>query len=176
MGSAVAQIAKIKGCRAVGVTGSDEKVRFLTDELNFDAAVNYRTSRDLGKSLAEACPEGVDVYFDNVGGEISDAVMLLINDNARIPISGQISLYNAKEMPVGPRLQQILLTHTAMMKGFLVRQHEARFPDAVREMSIWLQEGKLKDKITVTEGFENIPRAFIGLFKGANTGKMLVKV
>lgn len=176
VGSAVGQIAKIKGCRAVGITGSKEKVKFLIDELHFDAAVNYKETRDLRKSLEEACPKGVDVYFDNVGGEISDAVMTLINDKARIPICGQISLYNAKEPPVGPRIQQFLLTHTALMQGFLVRQYNDRFGEAVREMALWFEEGKLKDKITVSEGFENVPKAFIGLFKGENIGKQLVKV
>lgn len=176
VGSAVGQIAKIKGCRAVGITGSKEKVKFLLEDLKFDDAVNYRETSDLRRSLEEACPKGVDIYFDNVGGEISDAVMTLINDKARIPICGQISLYNARETPVGPRIQQLLLTHTALMQGFLVRQYGDRMDEAVREMAIWYREEKLKDKITLTEGFENIPRAFIGLFNGENTGKQLVKV
>jgi hypothetical protein len=176
VGTIVGQIAKIHGCRVVGIAGSDKKTKYLIDELGFDAAINYRTSPDLKGVLEKACPNGVDIYFDNVGGDISDAVLSLINNGARIPLCGQISLYNDNRVPIGPRLQPQLLTHSALMKGFLVRNYTARFDEGTRELAKWLREKKLKYTENIVEGLENSPKAFIGLFAGENLGKQLVKV
>jgi NADPH:quinone reductase len=176
VGTIVGQLAKMHDCRVVGIAGSDLKVKYLIDELRFDAVVNYRTSPDLQGALKEACPKGVDVYFDNVGGVISDAVLSMINNGARIPVCGQISLYNESSVPVGPRVQPILLTHSAIMRGFLVRDYADRFAEGARELARLLREKKLKITETITNGLENAPKAFIGLFAGENLGKQLVRV
>jgi len=176
VGSIVGQLAKMHDCRVVGIAGSEKKTKYLIDELGFDAAVNYRTSPDLKKTLEEACPNGVDVYFDNVGGDISDAVLSLINNGARIPVCGQISLYNENQIPMGPRIQPLLLTKSALMKGFLVRDYADRFEEGTRELARLLKEKKLKYAEDVVEGLENAPKAFIGLFRGENLGKQIVKV
>jgi NADPH-dependent curcumin reductase CurA len=176
VGMTVGQIAKIKGCRVVGIAGSDRKIQYLLDELGFDAAINYKTTRDIRKALADACPDGVDIYFDNVGGEISDAVMRLLNPHARIPICGQISLYNLEKADVGPRIQPLLLVNKALMKGFIVSDYAARFDEGITQLAQWFKQGKLKYKENIVEGFENTIDAFLGLFKGENLGKQLVKV
>ncbi len=176
VGTIVGQIARIHGCRVVGIAGSDKKIRYLIDELGFDAAINYRTVPNLRKALKEACPYGVDIYFDNVGGDISDAVISLINNNARIPLCGQISLYNETKIPTGPRIQPQLLTHSALMKGFLVHNYSDRFEEGIRQLAGWMKEKKLKYVETIVEGLENAPKAFIGLFAGENLGKQIVKV
>ena len=176
VGMVVCQIARIKGCRVVGIAGSDEKNKYLTDELGVAATVNYKTSGDLRQSLKEVCPDGVDVYFDNVGGHISDAVLTLINQRARIVICGQISLYNLERPDVGPRPQPSLLVKRALMQGFIVSDYAARSPEGVGQLGHWLAEGKLKNAENIVEGFENAPRAFLGLFAGENTGKQLVRV
>ncbi|MCA1564443.1 MAG: NADP-dependent oxidoreductase [Acidobacteria bacterium] len=176
VGMVVCQIARINGCRVVGIAGSDEKNKYLTGELGVAAAVNYKTSGDLRQSLKEACPDGVDVYFDNVGGHVSDAVMTLINRRARIVICGQISLYNLERPDVGPRPQLPLLVKSASMQGFIVSDYVARYPEGVGRLGRWLAEGKLKNAENIVEGFENAPRAFLGLFAGENTGKQLVRV
>jgi hypothetical protein len=176
VGTLVCQIAKLKGCRVVAVAGSDEKNAYLTGELGADAAINYKTSPDLRRELKAACPRGVDVYFDNVGGAISDAVMSLINKGARAVICGQISLYNLETVDVGPRVQPLLLVNSASMRGFIVSDYAARFAEGVGALGGWLAEGKLKYAENVVEGFENTPRAFLGLFAGENLGKQLVKV
>jgi NADPH-dependent curcumin reductase CurA len=176
VGTIVGQIAKIQGCRVVGVAGSDKKTSYLIEKLGFDAAINYRTHPDLKNAVQEACPNGVDIYFDNVGGDISDAVLSSINNNARIPLCGQISLYNEKDIPMGPRIQPQLLAHTALMQGFLVRNYADRFEDGLRQLAQWLRDKRLKYAEDVIEGLENTPKAFIGLFAGENLGKQLVKV
>ena len=176
VGTVVGQIAKIHGCRIVGIAGSDKKTKYLINELGFDAAINYRAAPNLGVALKEACPNGVDIYFDNVGGDISDAVLSLINNNARIPLCGQISLYNETQIPMGPRIQPQLLTHSALMQGFIVRNYAARFDEGILQLAVWLNEKKLKYAESVVEGLENAPKAFIGLFAGENLGKQLVKV
>lgn len=175
VGMTVCQISKLKGCRVVGIAGSDEKNRYLKDELGVDATINYKTVA-LKEALAESCPDGVDVYFDNVGGEVSDAVMPLINKGARISICGQISLYNLEKPDVGPRVQPYLLVKSAFMKGFIIIDYTARFAEGVMQLSRWVAEGKLKYAENIIEGFENAPRAFLGLFTGENLGKQLVKV
>ncbi|SFJ09579.1 NADP-dependent oxidoreductase [Thermoflavimicrobium dichotomicum] len=176
VGMVAGQIAKIKGCRVVGIAGSDQKVQYLTQELGFDAAINYKTTKDIRADLKEACPNGVDIYFDNVGGEISDAVLTLINQGARIPICGQIALYNLEKPDLGPRIQTQLLINRALMKGFIVSDYKPRFKEGLTQLAEWVRTGKIKYTENIIEGFENTPKAFIGLFKGENVGKQLVKV
>ena len=175
VGVVVGQIAKIKGCHVVGIAGSDEKIKLLTDEFGFDVAINYKSTTDMNKAIAEACPNGVDVYFDNVGGYISDAVIRNINFHARIPLCGQISLYNSTEIPMGPRLQPMLLTRSVLMQGFIVSNYQARFPEGIKKLAEWVKEDKLKFTETIEHGFKNLPNALLGLFEGANTGKMVVE-
>jgi NADPH-dependent curcumin reductase CurA len=176
VGTIVGQIAKIHGCRVVGIAGSDKKTIYLIDELGFDAAINYRTVPNLRKELKEACPAGVDIYFDNVGGDISDSVISLINKFARIPLCGQISLYNDEQISMGPRLQPRLLTFSAIMQGFIVHNYEKRFDEGIRQLADWVKEKKLKYAEHIVVGLENAPKAFIGLFAGENLGKQIVKV
>jgi NADPH-dependent curcumin reductase CurA len=176
VGSVVGQLARIKGCRAVGIAGTDEKVQYLKDTLGFDAAVNYKTAGNLRQALAEACPGGVDVYFDNVGGPVTDAVYSLLNNFSRVVICGQIAYYNATEPPVAPRVESRLLIKRALMQGFIVSDYAARFGEGIKALAGWVKEDKISYEETVTEGFENIPNAFLGLFRGENTGKQLVKV
>ena len=176
VGTVAGQIARINDCHVTGIAGSSEKIRMLREDLHFDEAINYKKSRNLKDDIQAACPEGVDVYFDNVGGEISDAVLSLINRHARIAVCGQISLYNLREHPTGPRVQPILLAHQAKMQGFTVNDYSSRYPAARKQLAIWLKEGKLKSLENVVEGFENIPEAFLGLFKGENKGKQVVKL
>jgi NADPH-dependent curcumin reductase CurA len=176
VGTIVGQIAKLKGCRVVGIAGTERKTRYLTEQLGFDAAIDYKAPGDIAEALSAACPDGVDVYFDNVGGPISDAVMALINTNARIPICGQISLYNLETPDIGPRVQPLLLTRTALMKGFLVGQYAERYPEALAQLAKWVADGTLRYEETITEGLEHAPDAFLGLFTGENLGKALVHV
>ncbi|MEO6288712.1 MAG: NADP-dependent oxidoreductase [Ginsengibacter sp.] len=176
VGIVVGQIAKLQGCHVVGIAGSDEKIKLLTTEFGFDEGINYKTTPDMNKAIAAACPKGVDVYFDNVGGEISDAVIKNINFHARIPLCGQISLYNSTETPMGPRLQPMLLTRSVLMQGFIISNFQDRFPEGIKMLAQWIKEGKLKFTETVEHGFENLPKALLGLFKGENTGKMIVEV
>jgi len=176
VGVVVGQIAKIHGCRVVGIAGDDQKTAYLKDELGFDEVINYKTEPNIAKAIEAACPSGVDVYFDNVGGEISDAVVAQINNNARIIICGQISLYNATSQPVGPRIQPTLLKKSALMQGFIISKYATQFPEGVKQLAKWLLEGKLVYKQTITKGFENLPQAFLGLFEGDNMGKALVEI
>jgi len=175
VGTIVCQIGKIKGCRVVGVAGNDEKNQYLEHQLWVDETINYKTA-DVKQALREACPEGVDVYFDNVGGAVSDAVMPLINKGARIILCGQIALYNLEKPDVGPRIQPYLLVNRALMKGFIITDYAARFAEGVGQLGQWLAQGKLKYAENIIEGFENAPQAFLGLFAGENLGKQLVKV
>lgn len=175
VGLVVGQIAKIYGCRVVGIAGTDEKVKLLKEKFGFDDAINYKTVTDLKKAISTACPKGVDIYFDNVGGEISDAVISNINFHARITLCGQIALYNSTEIPVGPRLQPMLLTRSVMMQGFIVGNYQSQFPEGIKHLAKWLKEGKIKFDQTIVHGFDQLPTALLGLFKGANIGKMLVK-
>lgn len=175
VGMTVCQIAKIKGCRTVGIAGSDDKNKYLRDELGVDATINYKTS-GVQQALKEACPDRIDVYFDNVGGEVSDAVLPLLNQGARLVICGQISLYNLDKPDVGPRPQTALLVNRALMKGFIITDYAPRFGEGVTQLAQWLAAGKLKYAETIVEGFENTPQAFIGLFSGDNLGKQIVKV
>lgn len=176
VGTVVCQIAKLNGCRVVGIAGSDQKNKYLVDELGVDAAINYKTSTDIAKAVGNACPNGVDVYFDNVGGEVSDSVMTLISKKARVVICGQIALYNLEKMDIGPRVQPYLLINSALMQGFIITEYESRFVEGIIQLSQWLAAGKIKYVENVVEGFENTPQAFLGLFTGDNLGKQLVRV
>jgi NADPH-dependent curcumin reductase CurA len=176
VGIVVGQIAKIHGCRVVGIAGDDAKVNYLLNELHFDSVINYKTVSNLDTAIAMACPAGVDVYFDNVGGEISDAVVAQINKGARIIICGQISLYNTTSQSEGPRIQPTLLKRSALMKGFIVSNYADQFSVGVKQLAQWLVENKLSYKQTIVKGFERLPETFIGLFEGKNTGKSLVEI
>ncbi|PAU95321.1 NADP-dependent oxidoreductase [Aliifodinibius salipaludis] len=176
VGSVVGQIGKIKGCRVVGIAGSDEKVELLKSKFGFDGGINYKTTEDMGAVIAEACPNGVDIYFDNVAGEISDGVHQHINQFGRIVNCGAIAHYNATSMPMGPRVEPMLIKKSALMQGFIVGNYEEKFPEAVKQLAQWLGEGKLEHSETIVEGFDNIPQAFLDLFDGKNKGKMVVQV
>jgi NADPH:quinone reductase len=176
VGVLVGQIAKIKGCRVVGVAGSDAKISWLLDELGFDAALNYKTAEDFDGKLKELCPAGIDVYFDNVGGAITDAVMRLINVKARISVCGQISQYNLEKPEVGPRWLGQLIVKQAKVQGFLVSGYAERFPEGLEQLARWLKQGKLKYREDVAQGIEAAPQAFIGMLQGKNQGKQLVQL
>lgn len=175
VGSIVGQIAKLKGCRVVGIAGSPDKVKYLVEELGFDAAINYKT-QDVAEALKEACPNGIDVYFENVGGKVTDAVYPLLNNFARIPVCGAISAYNNEAEDIGPRVQSYLIKTSSLMQGFTVGNYSSRFGEGIQALAGWLKEGKLKYEETITEGFDHTIDAFLDLFKGANLGKALVKV
>lgn len=176
VGSVAGQIAKLRGCRVVGTVGSDVKAKYLLNEAGFDAVVNYKTE-DIDSALKAACPDGVDMYFDNVGGDITNAVVRQINDFSRIALCGQISQYNLlpKEMTPSPNWSQLLI-HRTLVQGFIVSDHMSEAKQAFEDLSKWIAQGKLTYRETVVEGFENIPRAFLGLFAGENIGKQVVKI
>ncbi|NLZ94313.1 MAG: NADP-dependent oxidoreductase [Bacteroidales bacterium] len=176
VGSVVGQIGKILDCRVIGIAGSDEKVEMLKSKFGFDEAINYNTTKDMNKAIAKAAPNGVDVYYDNVGGPISDAVHRNINQFARVVVCGAISLYNATELPMGPRVEGLLIKKSALMQGFIVSDFSDKFAEGAQQLGQWLKEGKLKNEETVVNGFESIPQAFIDLFSGKNKGKMIVKL
>lgn len=176
VGIVAGQIAKIYGARVIGIAGSDEKCNMLKDQFSFDETINYKTSKVLRKSIAELCPNGVDIYFDNVGGEITDAVINNLNFHSRIVLCGQISLYNNTELPVGPAILPRLLTRSVMLQGFIVSNYSSRFNEGLSQLTKWVIEGKLKYKETIINGFDKLPEAFLGLFSGKNQGKMIIKV
>ncbi|HPZ07412.1 MAG TPA: NADP-dependent oxidoreductase [Candidatus Eremiobacteraeota bacterium] len=175
VGMIAGQIGKIKGCHVVGIAGSHEKTEYLIKALGFDGAVNYKR-KSFKQLLKAACPKGVDIYFDNVGGEISDAVLKLINYKARIVVCGQISLYNLSKIPPGPRREMELLSKRALMEGFIVMDYRDRFQKGLLELSEWVMKNKLKYAENIVEGLENAPKAFLGLFSGENLGKQIVKI
>jgi NADPH-dependent curcumin reductase CurA len=176
VGMVAGQIAKIFGARVIGIAGSDEKCRLIKEEFGYDEAVNYKTSKSVRKDLARICPDGVDAYFDNVGGEITEAVIANLDFHSRIALCGQISQYNSTRLPQGNFMMSMLLTRSVLLKGFIVSNYSDRFPEARVQISRWIEEGKLKFTQTIIDGFEKLPDAFLGLFSGQNTGKMLVKV
>ena len=176
VGLVVGQIAKMHGCRVVGIAGSDEKVKLLKKEFGFDEVINYKTCTDLKKAITKACPKAVDIYYDNVGGETSDAVISNINFNARIVLCGQIALYNSTEIPMGPRLQPMLLTRSVLMQGFINSNYQSQFSEGTKQLAMWVQQGKLKYKETIVKGFDKLPAALLGLFEGDNIGKMIVEI
>jgi len=175
VGIVAGQIAKLKRCKVVGIAGSDDKLETLKKEFYFDDVINYKTTTNIGEALKKSCPNGVDIYFDNVGGEISDAVISNINFHGRIIICGQIALYNSTEPPVGPRLQPMLLKSSALMQGFIVGDFKQSFSEGIQQLSQWVKEEKIKYKETIIEGFDQLPDALLGLFSGKNIGKMIVK-
>ncbi len=175
VGVVAGQIAKLLGAKVVGIAGSDEKCRILKEKFGFDEAINYKTAKIIKKSIMAACPHGVDVYFDNVGGKITDAAILNLNFHSRIVLCGQISLYNETEMPVGPVILPRLLTRSVLLQGFIVSNYSARFGEGLAQLTKWLKEDKIKYTETVLKGFEKLPEAFLGLFSGKNMGKMIVE-
>lgn len=175
VGSIVGQIAKLKGCRAVGIAGSDEKCRWLVDELGFDAAINYRTE-DLPAALARTCPQGIDVYFDNVGGSILDACLKRMNLNGRIPTCGLISSYNATAPVPGPYNYDMMLMQRLRIQGFIVMDYANRYPEAIQALAGWMAAGKIKVRQDVVDGLEHALTALKKLFTGANTGKLMIRV
>jgi NADPH-dependent curcumin reductase CurA len=176
VGSLVGQIARIKGCQVVGFAGSDDKCRWLTDELGFDGAINYRSCGDLEAAIAAACPAGVDIYFDNVGAEMLDAALMNINDHARIVFCGRISGLNATEPVPGPWNMWQVLAKSARIEGFLISSYFADFPNTVPEMAQWVKEGKIQFREQIIDGLENTLRAYLKLFDGSNTGKLMVRL
>jgi len=176
VGQVAGQIAKIKGCKVIGIAGSKQKVDYLQNNLGFDAAINYKEHRNIRRPLRSVCPKGVDIYFDNVGGEISDNVIYMLNDHARIVLCGQIALYNSSRIEVGPRLNAQFIIHRVRMEGFIVYDYASRYSEAISRLSRWMKEGRLQYSENIVEGFDNIIDAFLGLFKGKNLGKQLVKV
>ena len=176
VGQVVGQIAKIKGAgRVVGIAGGPDKCKYVTETLGFDACVDYKHG-DLKKQLREACPKGVDVYFDNVGGDILDTVLTQLAMGARIAICGAISQYNNTTPMKGPSNYMSLLVNRARMQGFVVFDYTARYGEALREMGGWMAQGKLKSREDVVEGLETFPDTLLKLFKGENTGKLVLKV
>jgi len=176
VGSVVGQIARLNGCRVVGFAGTEEKVAWLTDDLGFDAAINYKTTDDYRAALDDAAPGGVDVYFDNVGGPITDAVFTRLNLDARVAVCGQIAHYNDESVPTGPRKLPQLIAARAKVEGLLVSDFAPRFAQATEQLAAWVESGDLAHRETVVAGLENAPDAFLGLFSGENIGKQVVRV
>ena len=177
VGSVVGQIAKIKGCRVVGSAGTDEKVAYIVDELGFDDAFNYKEVTDYHEELQKLLPDGIDVYFDNVGGAITDVVFPNLRIKGRVVICGQISQYNLEKPETGPRFLWHMITKRARIEGFLVSEFADQHAEALVEMSEWLRQGKLKYHETIEDGgIESAPAAFISMLKGGNIGKQLVKI
>jgi len=174
VGSVVGQIAKLKGCRAVGIVGSDEKCDYVVNELGFESCINRKTQA-LDSALETACPNGIDIYVDHTAGPILEAVLQQINLGARIPLVGLISQYNAEKLSSGPNLMPLLVKR-ALIKGFLVGDYQERQTEFVKDVTQWLQTGKLKYKEDIVNGLEAAPKAFIGLLQGKNFGKLIVQV
>jgi hypothetical protein len=175
VGAVVGQIAKIGGCRVIGIAGSDEKVSYVVDELGFDAGINYK-AEDVSEALGIVAPDGVDCYFDNVGGPITEAVMEHLAMYSRTVICGRISEYNESEPSMGPRILRYLHSTRSRIQGFTVNQYPAQFEDGRAQLARWVKSGEIKYKEDIIEGFENCPKAFIGQLDGANFGKLLIKV
>jgi NADPH-dependent curcumin reductase CurA len=175
VGAVVGQIGKISGCYVIGVAGSDEKCAYIVDELGFDAAVNYKT-QDVSAEFGRLAPNGIDTYFDNVGGPVSDAVFDNLAVKARIAICGQISQYNADDVPQGPRNLGVVTRTRTRIEGFLVYDFAGQHETSRARLAGWIRDGRLKYREDVVEGFENAPAAFMGMLRGDNLGKRLVKV
>jgi hypothetical protein len=175
VGSLVGQIAKLQGARAVGIAGGPEKCRYITEELGFDAAIDYK-NEDVPSGLRAACPNGIDVYFDNVGGEILDAALAQLAFRARVVICGAISQYNSTERMRGPSNYMSLLVNNASMTGFLVFHYASRYAEAARQMGEWVATGKLESREDVEHGIERFPEVFLKLFEGTNDGKLVLAV
>ena len=180
VGTVVGQVAKLMGCHVVGIAGGEEKCRYAVEELGFDACVDHKDA-GLNDKLAAACPKGIDVYFENVGGKVFDAVMPLLNAHARIPLCGLIAQYNATELPAGPdrtaQLMRLILSQRIRMQGFIIFDNYGNhFPEFLKTMTPWVESGKVRVKEDRVEGLENAPEAFMGLLEGKNFGKLVVKI
>ena len=174
VGSVVGQIAKIKGCRVVGIAGDETKCRYVTNELGFDACVDHRAP-DFAAALAHACPNGIDVDFENVGGPVLQAIWPLLNNFGRVVVCGLIAHYNDAAPPPGPDIRYVLAKRLTV-RGFIILDHSARFGDFLRDVSAWLREGRIKFREDIVNGLENAPEAFIGMLEGRNFGKLIVRV
>lgn len=175
VGSVVGQIGKIMGCRVVGIAGGPDQCAWITDELGFDAAIDYK-NEDVGKRLKETCPEGIDVYFDNVGGAILDAALARLRRGARVVVCGAISQYNATEPVPGPANYLSLLVNRARMEGFVIFDYRHRYGEALAQLGAWLAEGKIKSRDEIVDGLENAPAALTRLFDGSKRGKLIVRI
>jgi NADPH-dependent curcumin reductase CurA len=179
VGSVVGQLGKIKGCRLVGIAGGADKCAYVKKELGFDECLDHRQP-NLPEQLKSACPSGIDIYFENVGGKVFDAVLPLLNDFARIPVCGLIAHYNATELPAGPDriplLMPSILTKRFTFRGFIVSDFASQFPQFLADMVPWLKAGKVKYREDFTDGLENAPRELIGLLRGENFGKKIIRV
>ena len=179
VGSVVGQIAKVKGCRVIGIAGGEQKCRFVKEDLGFDGCLDHRQP-NLAERLQAACPNGIDIYFETVGGAVFDAVLPLLNNFARIPVCGLIAHYNATELPAGPDrvplLMRNILTKRLTFRGFIVFDYGSQFGDFITDMSGWLRDGQVKYREDITDGLENAPRELVGLLKGENFGKKIIRV
>ncbi len=179
VGSIVGQLAKIWGCRSVGIAGGPEKCAYVKDELGFDECLDHR-SDSLPADLKAACPKGIDIYFENVGGKVFEAVLPLMNMFGRVPVCGTISAYNATELPPGPDrtgiVMRSILTKRLTFRGFIVTDYASNYPEFIRDVSVWIKDGKIKYREDIVTGIENAVPAFQGLLKGKNFGKMLVRM
>ena len=179
VGSVVGQVAKLKGCHVVGIAGGEQKCRFVKEELGFDECLDHRQP-DLAERLKAACPKGIDIYFENVGGAVFESVLPLLNNFARIPVCGLIAMYNATGLPRGldraPLIMRDILVKRLTFKGFIVFDYASQIPDFLSDMSGWLRAGRVKYREDITDGLENAPRELIGLLKGENFGKKLIRV
>jgi NADPH-dependent curcumin reductase CurA len=176
VGTIVGQIGKIMGCKVVGIAGTDEKTTLLKTKFGFDDAINYKTIPNIKATIAGLCPDGVDIYFDNVGGMISDGVIANMNKYGRVAACGSISNYNDVEEKTGPSLLPLVVYKFLTIQGFLIGDHAVRFPQVTSQLATWLKEGEITYSETILEGFDKLPEAFIGLFEGKNEGKMIVKI
>ena len=174
VGSLVAQIARIKGNRVIGSAGSPDKIDWLLKEAGVDQVINYKTEKDIGAALAKAAPKGIDIYFDNVGGDHLEAAIANANDFARFALCGMIAQYNGE--PTGPRNIYAVIEKSLKLQGFIASNHLDLWPDFQRDMKHWITDGRIKWKETVVDGLENSRKAFLDIFAGANAGKMLVKL
>lgn len=176
VGSVVGQIARINGCRTVGIAGGAEKCRQLVELFGFDEAIDYKSTADLEREINLKCPKGIDVYFDNVGGAMLEAALNCLKDGARIVMCGAISTYNATEPVPGPSNLWQLLVHNARLEGFIVSKYASRFPEGVSQLAQWLLDGSLQHREHVVPGLKNAPDAFLKLFNGENTGKLIIQM
>lgn len=174
VGSVVGQIAKMQGCRVVGIAGSDEKCHWITSELGFDQAINYKTCGDYQAAIRQACPQGVDVYFDNVGGDILDAALMCLNKFARVAVCGWISTYNDPDAP-GPKNLWQLVAQSVTVQGFVVLDYQDRFSEGIEQLAGWVMAGKLKFREDIVDGLDNVLPTFLKLFDGSNSGKLIIR-
>jgi NADPH-dependent curcumin reductase len=175
VGSCVGQIAKIRGCRTVGIAGGPEKVRLCREAFRFDAAIDYQNA-DMDTAIASACPNGIDIYFDNTSGRISDAVMKHLNIGARVIICGTASIASWDPLPLGPRVERHLLVKRARMQGFIIFDYAPRFAEGLRELARWIREGLIQYREDILDGMEHAPGAIAGLYRGENLGKRLIRI